>query len=116
MKTLITATGSYLTGSRIADAVMRHGLALSRRHDVGLVELPFIDADGVVRRVSIMSGWQVGVASVSHADSGPELVDDAAVSIIESRAASPVSLVAHPFSADEVQLANWPRFDQEYMS
>ena len=41
MKLLTNGTGAYLTGDRIADAVVRLGVALSNEQRVDVVEIPY---------------------------------------------------------------------------
>ena len=59
MKTIVTTTGSFLTGTEIADAVTAYGLALARARRSDVIDIPFITADGSVSRVELRIGWLV---------------------------------------------------------
>ena len=67
MKVLSNTVGSFLTGSAIADAVMALNLALTRRRQVDVVDIPFIDSAGDQSRVQLAIGWHVELVTQTHA-------------------------------------------------
>lgn len=62
MKTVITTSGSFLTGGELADAVAAYGLALARARELDVVDIPFVTADGAPRRVQLRIGWRIDTA------------------------------------------------------
>ena len=53
MKTIVTAYGSFATGTDLADAVTRYGVALARRQAMDVVDVQFVTADGRTGRVQL---------------------------------------------------------------
>jgi hypothetical protein len=92
MKLLTTVSGSYLTGTDLADAVISYGLALTRAHAVDVVSIPFLRNDGSTRTVDFTVGWELGTAAISAdgiADGFTvELIDSEALSMIQDRTAA----------------------------
>lgn len=103
MKLLTNRNGSYSTGTEIADAVLHYQLALARRGDVDIVDIPFVDASGATRRVELTIGWQVGFAAVTEAGPGDELIEVDTILGIYDKARSIAVIQARPFSADELE-------------
>jgi hypothetical protein len=113
MKLLTNRNGSYLTGTEIADAVLRYGLALAKRQDVDIVDVPFVGSDGVIRRVEFTVGWQADTDAVSDAEPMDELVEVDTILSIYAKAESRAVVHAQPFSNEERdQLLRWSSFDQ----
>lgn len=75
MKTIVTAGGSFFTGTEVADAVTGYGLALARRHALDVVEIPFLTAAGAVHRVQIRIGWQVDLLVTFDEKVAEELIE-----------------------------------------
>lgn len=75
MKRIVTAYGSFATGTELADAVTRYGVALARRHTVDVVDLPFVTEDGPIERVQLRVGWLCDFATVSMSGAPGELVE-----------------------------------------
>jgi hypothetical protein len=107
MKVLTAGGGSYLTGSDIADAVVRYGLALARRRDVDLVDIPFV-GDGQVRRAIFTVGWRCETRSITCADEGDELVEVGTTFALDAKANAVARRRAHAFTADEAAALTWP--------
>jgi hypothetical protein len=75
VKTIVTSTGSFLTGTEIADAVTAYGLALARARRSDVIDIPFITADGSVSRVELRIGWLVETAATAVEDPAEELLE-----------------------------------------
>ncbi|GAA3202501.1 hypothetical protein [Microbacterium terregens] len=75
MKTIVTAGGSFLTGTEIADAVTGYGLALAKLRDLDVVEIPFIAANGMIHRVQFRIGWQIDLSVTFEDKVEEELVE-----------------------------------------
>ena len=75
MKTIITASGAFLTGTEIADAVTAYALALSRVRALDVVDIPFVARDGSHRRAQFRIGWQVDTAVTSAGQPAEELLE-----------------------------------------
>jgi hypothetical protein len=107
MKVLTAGGGSYLTGSEIADAVVRYGLALAKRRDVDLVDIPFV-GDGQVRRAIFTIGWRCDTRSVTCAADGEELVELGTTFALDAKANAVARRRAHAFSPEEAAALTWP--------
>jgi hypothetical protein len=107
MKLLTAGGGSYLTGSEIADAVVRYGLALAKRRDVDLVDIPFL-SDGRVRRAIFTIGWRYEARSVTSAVHGEELVEVGTTFALDAKANAVSRRRAHAFSPEEAAALMWP--------
>lgn len=111
MKLLSNRNGSFLTGDDIADAVLHYGLALARRHELDVVDIPFRAGDGTVGRVQLTIGWlteTVATATSAMSSGGiDELVDMETSMSIYDRAESTGVIRARPFSAEEATRLRW---------
>lgn len=107
MKVLTAGGGSYLTGSDIADAVVRYGLALAKRRDVDLVDIPFV-GDGEVRRAAFTIGWRCDTRTVTCAHDGEELIEVGTTFALEAKANGIAGRRAHPFTTEEAAALTWP--------
>jgi hypothetical protein len=107
MKLLSTRSGTYFTGSEIADAVVCYGLALSKRRDIDTINVPFLAADGHVNRVDLFIGWGFVTAAISDDRPADELVEIDTILDLYSKAHS--IGVAHglPFSAEDIEQLRW---------
>jgi hypothetical protein len=111
MKLLTNRYGAYLTGDDIADAVVHYGLALARRQELDVVDIPFRNGDGTVGRVQLTIGWLTEtVATTTPAMSAgavDELIEvDTSLSIYDKAESSGV-IRARPFSAEEASRLKW---------
>lgn len=79
MKTIHISGGSLFTGSEIADAVMTYSLELARAELLDVVEIPFVDAEGMVGRAQIRVGWRTDTMVTFAYREDDELVDPEAV-------------------------------------
>jgi len=77
MKTIVTAYGSYSTGTELADAVTGYGLALARDHAVDVVDIPFVTTGGRIARVQLRVGWLSDMSTITADASPDELLEDA---------------------------------------
>lgn len=77
MKTIVTAYGSYSTGTELADAVTGYGLALARDRAVDVVDIPFVTAGGRIARVQLRVGWLSDMSAVTVDGARDELLEDA---------------------------------------
>jgi hypothetical protein len=114
MKVLINRNGSYLTGDDLADAVMHYGLALARKREMDIVDIPFVASDGWVRRVQLTVGWNVDTTSTSTTSTGEasdELVESETTRALNVKADSIDALQGHPFSHDEIARMRWQVID-----
>jgi hypothetical protein len=111
MKLLTNRNGSYLTGDELADAVMHYGLALARKQDMDNVNIPFLAADGSVRRVQLTIGWNVDTTSTSAPGGSDELIESETTRELNAKADSVDVLQGHPFSHEEVAQLRWPVID-----
>ena len=75
MKTIITKSGSFLTGTEIADAVTAYGLALARVRELDVVDIPFVVADGSFHRVQLRIGWLIETVVTSGRQWPDELIE-----------------------------------------
>lgn len=85
MKLLTTATGRYLTGTAIADAVVHFGVALANEFRVGAIEIPFVASDGQQRRALLTVGWHAAASAEEHDGHGGELHEPELVRTLEQR-------------------------------
>ena len=107
MKVLTAGGGSYLTGSEIADAVVRYGLSLAKRRDVDLVDIPFV-RDGRVNRASFTVGWRCDARTVTCADEGDELIEVGTTFELEAKANGIARRRARAFTSEEAAALTWP--------
>ena len=107
MKLLTNRNGSYLTGDDLADAVLHYGLALARRREMDIVDIPFLAADGSVHRVQLTVGWNVDTTATSATGTSDELFERDTTYTMNAKTASLDVLRAHPFSRDEIAQMRW---------
>ncbi len=107
MKTLVTTTGSYLTGDDISDAVIEYWEVLADNHASAVVEIPFYADDDRISNVRLTIGWMLPLAVVDST-SPLALEDTALVQLLHLRARPDRSYADTPFSAGEVSVdADW---------
>jgi hypothetical protein len=111
MKTLNTQHGSYLTGNEIADAVMHYALVLSKERDIDIVDVPFLSDDGVIRRVQLTIGWQIGTTAISTFEPADELLEADTILSLNAKAKAAGRVRAQAFSAEDLEDIGWPTFD-----
>lgn len=92
MKTIITASGAFLTGTEIADAVTAYALALARARALDVVDIPFLTRDGSLHRAQFRIGWQVETAVTSDERSTDELMEvDTILDLLDKARSSTLS-------------------------
>ncbi|MRG60342.1 hypothetical protein GE115_10755 [Agromyces sp. CFH 90414] len=113
MKVLTNGTGSFVTGTEIADAVMNYAMVLQRQQAVDLVSIPVVVANGEVEHADLLVGWQTGTAAVTTAERGDgELVEiDTIVGLYERASRSGVAR-AVPFTEEELAEGGWSMLDE----
>ncbi|GAA1836900.1 hypothetical protein [Agromyces salentinus] len=113
MKTLTNRYGSFLTGDDLADAVLHYGLALARRQQLDLVDIPYRAEDGTVGRVQLTIGWLTETTSTStpamNAGDAGELVDVDATLAMYDKAENSGVVRGLPFSEEEADQFDWER-------
>lgn len=102
MKLLTNRYGSYLTGDELADAAIGYSLALARRRELDVVDIPFIAADGLESRVQFTVGWNTGTAAISSTGPRAELIEAETTRGMNERAAHLGIQRAYPFSTEEL--------------
>ena len=104
MKLLINASGAYLTGDDIADAVLDYGMALANEQRVDLVEVPYIVTDdhGAVGTVRLTVGWRADVSATQHQGEHPELLDDAVLLELLARTTALHPSGDRPLTAEDI--------------
>jgi hypothetical protein len=107
MKLLNVGGGSYLTGSDIADAVLRYGLVLAKRRDIDLVDIPFV-VGGRVKRAAFMIGWRCETRAVTWAVEREELVEVGTTFALDGKASAARERQARAFTPEEAAALTWP--------
>jgi hypothetical protein len=102
MKLITSRIGSYLTGNEIADAVIRYGLALARKHELDVVEIPFLATDGTVQKAQFTVGWQVETAAISRSLPDNEMLEFDSAGVLNAKADRLGVNAARPFSREEL--------------
>ncbi|MFF1571241.1 hypothetical protein ACFVWR_00715 [Leifsonia sp. NPDC058292] len=102
MKTIKTRNGVFLTGSELAEAVLRYAVALGNRHRVGLVDIPVLMADGAYGRASFTVGWMTETSTMTAPDEPEEMTEEDTVLGLYDKAANDGVITAHAFSADDI--------------
>ena len=111
MKPLTNRYGSFLTGDDIADAVLRYALALAKRQELDVVDIPYRAGDGSIGRVQLTIGWLTETVATTTSAMSPGGVDelievDTSMSIYD-KAESTGVIRARPFSAEESARLKW---------
>jgi hypothetical protein len=104
MKTLTNRYGSFLTGDDLADAVLHYGLALARRQQLDLVEIPYRAEDGTVGNVQLTIGWLTETTATSTSamnEGGAELIDVEATLGMYDKAENSGVIRGMPFSDED---------------
>lgn len=107
VKVLRNTVGSFLTGTAIADAVMALHLALTRRHQVELIDIPYIDDHGDPSRVQLAVGWQVSLVTQNHASQVRELLEPGTIRAITDRTPRTSDPVSVAFTLQELSDVDW---------
>jgi len=111
VKLLTNRSGSYLTSTGIADAVLHYGLLLARSQEIDIVNVPFVDSDGATRRVQFTVGWQSDTSAISDANPDDDLSEADTIQEVLSKARALRWNHAQPFTDDEREhVVQWPSF------
>jgi hypothetical protein len=105
MKVLTTVHGSYVTGSEIADAVVRCHDAVTATREIDCISVPFVHDGGGLRWVKILLGppYRIEVGAIESAK--PELIDSAALASVEDRIRDLHPFSSTPFTRDDMDWA-----------
>ncbi|WP_349898243.1 hypothetical protein [Parafrigoribacterium soli] len=116
MKTLTLPNAEYVTGSDIADGVLKYSLALTRRQDVDIVDVPFVGDHGAIWRVQLIVGWRMGLAVISSDErSEPgELFDVEAMGVIRAKSHALGAPQGHAFTPAELEALQRPSYEPYY--
>lgn len=105
MKVLTTVQGSYITGTAIADAVVRCNESVTVTRQIDCVSVPFVNDDGGLDWVQILVGPPYEIAVDPIETTLPELVHPDAVARVERRRLDVDPFPSTPFSWDDVEWA-----------
>lgn len=89
MKRIFHPGGSIVTGSDLADAVMRYAEALSNRRETDVVDIPVISDDGSPGRAQFLIGSASQLVSVTSADVLAELTETATTEALHRKVTRP---------------------------
>ena len=103
MKTIVTAYGSYSTGTELADAVTVYGLALARERTVDVVDIPFVTAGGCIERVQLRVGWLSDMSAVTAEGVRDELFEDATLLTLMEQTEALEGARGVPFDEDDIE-------------
>jgi hypothetical protein len=105
MKVLTTVQGSFVTGSDIADAVIRCHEVVTATREIDCISVPFVTDAGGLRWAKILVGppYAIGAGNIDSAT--PELVDPAAVARVEDRIRDVRPYTSTPFTSDDMEWA-----------
>ncbi|MFJ8896002.1 hypothetical protein ACIRCZ_15585 [Leifsonia sp. NPDC102414] len=101
MKLITTRTGTFLTGSEIADAVMQNALLLCRNRRTAAVEIPVVTAEGNIERAAILLGATTEISARTVPFAATELTDQPTLVELNAQAALIGVIRALPFRHDE---------------
>ncbi|SEI14039.1 MULTISPECIES: hypothetical protein [unclassified Leifsonia] len=116
MKEISAGARTFITGTDIAEAVLRYGLALARHQQVDLVDIPVAVADGRTARAGFTVGWHAGTTTLTTtlADDDEELTEPSTVIELTERARR-VGHHGRAFASDELG-DELPDFDLDMLS
>lgn len=75
MKLVTIHDTSYLTGDELADAVVVYGVALAKRRERDVVDIPILTSEGVVNRAQLTIGSHLEPSVISDPESRDHLVE-----------------------------------------
>lgn len=111
MKQVTYAGKSFVTGSNIADAVVRLTAALGLSHETATVSIPAVDENGHRTTADLVLGPATEVLAIAVLSDFDEIVDQAIVAALDER----VRLLAPPravaSSTDMPRVAHLGEFD-----
>jgi len=98
MKQLTYAGKSFITGSDIADAVVRLTAALGISSETAAVTIPVMDENGHVTTADLVLGPATEILAIAVTSDFAEIVDADVVTLLDERAEhlSPTRAVASP--------------------
>jgi hypothetical protein len=102
MKLVSVGAASFLTGTDIADALMRYAKELWARRRVDLVEIPVLSENGHAQQAQFLVGWANPVSTVSVHTQHEELRDQGVVDDLDSRGRVPSAVVSQVVDDAEI--------------
>lgn len=116
MKEISAGARTFVTGTEIAEAVLRYGLALARHQQVDVVDIPVAAADGGTARAGFTVGWRADTTTLTTtlADDTEELTEPSTVIELLERAKR-VGHRGRAFASEELT-DGWPDFDLDMLS
>ena len=85
MKQITYAGKSFVTGTDLADAVMRLTAALGLSHETAGVTIPAMDENGHITTADLVLGPATEVLAIAIASDGEEIVDAQIVAGLDER-------------------------------
>lgn len=111
MRTLTTPQGSFLTGSALAEAVLKYDQALSDVGTTAAVDLPVLVGDAKLARALVTVGWRQCLESATSDADVDELTDDHAVRGLDALTAAVAPRRGTAFSEGELAEIDWTAAD-----
>ena len=109
MKRIFHPGGSIVTGSELADAVMRYAEALSNRRETDVVDIPVVGEDGSPGRAQFLIGASSQLVSVTSADRALELIEATTTDALHQKVRGDGRLVSAAWAGAP---AGSPQFDE----
>ncbi|WP_285114238.1 hypothetical protein [Leifsonia sp. fls2-241-R2A-40a] len=115
MKSISVGVHTLLTGTEIAEAVLRLGVALARHRELDTVDIPVIVEDGTTARAGFAVGWQSDTLTLTAPlPAGvEELVEPGTVIDLLDRAERVGCVRGQAFRADDLT-DQWPNLDLDW--
>jgi len=110
MKRLYHPGGSIVTGTALADAVMRYAEALVNRGGTDVVDIPMIAEDGSLGRAQFLIGASSQLVTVTTAEVAAELTESETTQALREKTVSGPCQAA-PMDRGGPQLWS-PQFDE----
>lgn len=95
MKQITYAGTTFVTGTAIADSLLRLVAALGHSNETSAIRVPALDADDNVTTIDLVIGPSSEIVATTIASTAAELIDEVAVIDLEFRSES----LAHPRAA-----------------
>lgn len=99
MKRIYYASGSVLTGDRMADAIVAYASALAQREISDTIDIPVLLPNGAEARAQLLIGPASQLVVVPEADAPDQVEDDETIAELSTRARALSS--PHPQAVDK---------------
>lgn len=104
MMRIFHSSGSILTGSDLASALLSYSRALANRRQTDVVDIPILNEDGTPAHAHVLIGYCSPLVGVSSSIDTQELVDPEEVDFLYSRAADHPVHGASPISKENMEI------------